>query len=69
MMQAVSHLMPGVQDPIQFNCLSIKYMTENAAPCKENTPVSAQSEGKVLPESGDTHDRLLIKKQRFKPEA
>lgn len=55
-MQAVSHLMPGVQDPIQFNCLSIKYMTENAAPCEENTPVSVQSEGKVLPESGDTHD-------------
>lgn len=55
-MQAVSHLMPGVQDPIQFNYLSIKYMTENAAPCKENTPVSAQPEGKVLPKSGDTHD-------------
>lgn len=68
-MQAVSHLMPGVKDPIQFNCLSIKYMTENAAPCEENTPVSVQSEGKVLPESGDTHDRLLIRKQRFKPEA
>lgn len=68
-MQAVSHLMPGVQDPIQFNCLSIKYMTENAALCEENTPVSVQSEGKVLPESGDTHDRLLIRKQRFKPEA
>lgn len=68
-MQAVSHLMPGVQDPIQFNCLSIKYMTENAALCEENTPVSVQSEGKVLPESGNTHDRLLIRKQRFKPEA
>lgn len=68
-MQAVSHLMPGVQDPIQFNCLSIKYMTENAALCEENTPVFVQSEGKVLPESGDTHDRLLIRKQRFKPEA
>lgn len=47
-MQAASHLMPGVQGPIQFNCLSIKYMIESLIPYKENTPLSTLPEGKTL---------------------
>lgn len=47
-MQAASHLMPGVQAPIQFNCLSIKYMIESLIPYKENTPLSTLPEGKTL---------------------
>ncbi|MBY6347475.1 hypothetical protein E5C31_16030 [Providencia rettgeri] len=68
MMQAVSHLMPGVQGPIQLNCLGIKYMIECAAPCKDNTPFSAQPEGKVWAKPGDTRYRLLKKNSGFKPE-